>query len=821
MQNKTLNERKSIYANSNLSGFQYSFTHQMTTLNTSETSKLKEKKKSKTYNKESHYLKHIIFHVINSKYYKTVNLILTLFSLYSNDFKMLVTNQNADPYFDGYTIIMIILFFAEIIVLFIFDDYYGCSLYFWIDVFGAGSLFLEIQSITTKFQNTFNTEYCLTLNSVTLTVTRFLKGFRTMRIVRLIKIADILYRKNDLNRSPYSRNKVSLSTGEGEERLSTKFESLIFKNLVALIFFMLIGIYVFNPEIYVKSLTKNEFSFQIFNEFSGKNYTFSKTIYTLFIQDYQADSDTPLMFTKIYNYFYLNEDFDENLRDTEKTILFDDCPDENGENLNIKKGIENNYNKTKYDMLMAKGEIPTSNEINDKCYAMFNNKKFTKKTSLLSIIKTTVVLCAFSFGFLLIGRDTKVLIISPIENMTKKIKLMAQNPILTMQNGEDEIKTNEDKQNIIIKQMRDKCCPSQKQKMYETALLQKKISKICSLLVLGFGEAGAETISSVLKEGVDAEMNPLMLGKKMLGIFGFCDIRNFTDTTDVLKEKVMIFVNEVAEIVHELVNDFCGSANKNIGDAFLLVWKFEERFNNNLKLKKCKEVSRLCDMALISFLLIIINVQKSAKLNEYRKHKNLNERMNNYSVKLGFGLHLGYAIEGAIGSLFKIDASYLSHDVDMANKLEEKTKDFGKELILSGDLVDYLTEDSKKYVRLLDQVKYKDGEKVRYYTVDMNLAVLETHKMSEEEKEANESPNVKLEKVMQRRKRAKYLYKKVMDNKIIPWKRFENNRDFVNTRKLYTGGFIDNYNRGMEMFIKGEWRKAEGYFLKADVSLFI
>ena len=96
--------------------------------------------------------------------------------------------------------------------------------------------------------------------------------------------------------------------------------------------------------------------------------------------------------------------------------------------------------------------------------------------------------------------------------------------------------------------------------------------------------------------------------------------------------------------------------------------------------------------------------------------------MNNYSVKLGFGLHLGYAIEGAIGSLFKIDASYLSHDVDMANKLEEKTKDFGKELILSGDLVDYLTEDSKKYVRLLDQVKYKDGEKVRYYTYESSGA---------------------------------------------------------------------------------------------------
>jgi len=36
----------------------------------------------------------------------------------------------------------------------------------------------------------------------------------------------------------------------------------------------------------------------------------------------------------------------------------------------------------------------------------------------------------------------------------------------------------------------------------------------------------------------------------------------------------MVFVNEVAEIVHSTVDSFSGSANKNIGDAFLLVWKF-------------------------------------------------------------------------------------------------------------------------------------------------------------------------------------------------------------------------------------------------------
>ena len=48
--------------------------------------------------------------------------------------------------------------------------------------------------------------------------------------------------------------------------------------------------------------------------------------------------------------------------------------------------------------------------------------------------------------------------------------------------------------------------------------------------------------------------------------------------------------------------------------------------------------------------------------------------MPNYSVKMGFGLHAGWSIEGAIGSFFKIDASYLSPNVNMASRLEAATK---------------------------------------------------------------------------------------------------------------------------------------------------
>jgi class 3 adenylate cyclase len=49
---------------------------------------------------------------------------------------------------------------------------------------------------------------------------------------------------------------------------------------------------------------------------------------------------------------------------------------------------------------------------------------------------------------------------------------------------------------------------------------------------------------------------------------------------------------------------------------------------------------------------------------------------------MGFGLHVGWAIEGAIGSEFKIDASYLSPNVNMSSRLEAATKQFGVPILI-------------------------------------------------------------------------------------------------------------------------------------------
>jgi class 3 adenylate cyclase len=74
---------------------------------------------------------------------------------------------------------------------------------------------------------------------------------------------------------------------------------------------------------------------------------------------------------------------------------------------------------------------------------------------------------------------------------------------------------------------------------------------------------------------------------------------------------------------------------------------------------------------------------------------------------MGFGLHVGWAIEGAIGSDFKIDASYLSPNVNMASRLEAATKQFGVPLLVSGKLFDILTEKTQTYMRHIDTVTVK------------------------------------------------------------------------------------------------------------------
>jgi class 3 adenylate cyclase len=104
----------------------------------------------------------------------------------------------------------------------------------------------------------------------------------------------------------------------------------------------------------------------------------------------------------------------------------------------------------------------------------------------------------------------------------------------------------------------------------------------------------------------------------------------------------------------------------------------------------------MAEMAILAFLRCFAEINKSRNLYKYRSYPALNARMPNYSVKMGFGLHVGWAIEGAIGSDFKIDVSYLSPNVKLSDELEASTKMFGTPLIFSGWVYDLISPEVKQ-----------------------------------------------------------------------------------------------------------------------------
>lgn len=103
------------------------------------------------------------------------------------------------------------------------------------------------------------------------------------------------------------------------------------------------------------------------------------------------------------------------------------------------------------------------------------------------------------------------------------------------------------------------------------------ITRIGSLMKVGFGSAGVEIIRNNLEKG--QKKDTLFLnsqGSTVACIFLFCDIRQFTDATESLQEEVFLFTNKIAAVVHSICHSYGGSANKNVGDAFLLSWLLED-----------------------------------------------------------------------------------------------------------------------------------------------------------------------------------------------------------------------------------------------------
>ena len=423
----------------------------------------------------------------------------------------------------------------------------------------------------------------------------------------------------------------------------------------------------------------------------------------------------------------------------------------------------------------------------------------------LNIARTVFICIVLTVACLLFSKDANDLVLGPIENMTTKIKKMIEDPLGAAQEAEaDQLILDE-----VNEKQKDK---KKKGEIMETELLEKTIVKIGSLLVLGFGEAGAEVIASNMKHG-RGDINPIVDGKKIYSIVGFCDIRDFLDVAEVLQEKVMTFVNQIASIVHHTVYKYSGAANKNIGDAFLLVWKIPKDFENPLKnasrFSVPYELTVVADLAVIAFLKILARINSDKVLLSYRSNPELKERLPNYSVKMGFGLHVGWAIEGAIGSEFKIDASYLSPNVNLASRLEAATRQFGVPLLFSGQLFDIMSPQVRNMARQVDCVLVKGSKQpIRLYTIDVSLRNIP-------EADAVQSDAAEGIKQTLKRERERISYGAVTrQEETISL--FTTDLQLAAMREPISERFVEDFKEGFEAYILGEWSKARRDFIYAQ-----
>lgn len=494
-------------------------------------------------------------------------------------------------------------------------------------------------------------------------------------------------------------------------------------------------------------------------------------------------------------------------------------------------------------------------------YSTLKESILTSKLNCMQTLFVCVCLTICAIGF---EDDANVLVLQPLEIMTEIVHKVARDPIgaknenvlkhgiklkisklTTFRKSSSKVtkyKPKSSTQHVFrsIPGGNGQSCPSdssddstspsviknysQYEGNYEVNVIKDAIIKISALLAIGFGEAGGEMLKRNLSS--THELIPRMKGKKKSAIFMFCNIRDFDKINLALEEDTMLFVNEIADIVHSSVDRFKGAINKNIGDSFLSVWKFyneikskRKRFPNYNNIQMYKkdnlleidplnpQINIIADCSVLACLRIILKINKNRNIVSYRKSKRIQRLINNFNLTMGFGLHLGYGIEGTIGSSYKIEASYLSPNVNVAARLETASKQFGVSILISGILYEKLTDELKSICRFIDCVKVKGSSlPISLYTIDLNYDVAP-------------QKNTKVLSMGLKEKRKLYLNKKndlhaLIDEYGSVSQIILEKQSYKELIKVKHPNFTDNWENAIDCYRKGDWMQAKESFEK-------
>ena len=149
-------------------------------------------------------------------------------------------------------------------------------------------------------------------------------------------------------------------------------------------------------------------------------------------------------------------------------------------------------------------------------------------------------------------------------------------------------------------------------------------------------------------------------GRKIFTTIVYCKIKNFTAVTECLQEEAMVFLNKISHIVHECAAHWGGYVDKNLGDSIILTFTTKEELKSAQGVDQQEDPdkneellenrSEMSNRALIAVIKILSEIRRAQDLMVYSKHPKIVGRLGgSYRLELSFGIHYGWAVQGAYG----------------------------------------------------------------------------------------------------------------------------------------------------------------------------
>lgn len=180
---------------------------------------------------------------------------------------------------------------------------------------------------------------------------------------------------------------------------------------------------------------------------------------------------------------------------------------------------------------------------------------------------------------------------------------------------------------------------------------------------------------NVLDEILVGNISPEMVGERRIVCVLFSDIRSFTTRSEYEPPEAIItllnrYFNEMTAAIHS----HGGTVDKFIGDGLMVFFGAPNQQDNP---------------AQQAFAAAQEMLQRLDNLNHKLKEEGIEE------IKIGIGIHLGEAVVGHVGSDTRHEYTVIGDTVNLAARLEGRTKDLGYPIVCSVSVAEVIDSSAK------------------------------------------------------------------------------------------------------------------------------